>query len=150
MTESDIIFAKPLGCYVEIVHNEKLRSIRFLKNKENLKERKTQEISFELERYFKGEKIDFSGEFDTSHLSSFAQKVLEETRKIRYGTTITYSGLARKTGTSPRATGRALAINPIPIVIPCHRVVAKHGIGGYSAGIDIKTRLLELEESNNL
>ncbi len=141
----DIIFAKPLGCYVKIDYNEKLHSIKFLRSKENLKERKTQEITFELERYFKGEKIDFSGEFDLSCLSPFAQKVLEETRKIGYGRTVTYAELARAACTSPRAAGRALAINPIPIVIPCHRVVAKHGIGGYSAGIDIKTRLLELE-----
>ena len=148
MTESiDIIFAKPIECYVEIDYKEKLRSIRFLKRKENLKERKTLDISFELERYFKGEKIEFSCELDISHLSPFAQKVLEETRKIRYGETITYSELARNIGSKgARAVGRALAINPLPIVIPCHRVVAKNGIGGYSAGVDIKTRLLELEK----
>jgi O-6-methylguanine DNA methyltransferase len=44
--------------------------------------------------------------------------------------------------------GNALGKNPIPIIIPCHRVVAKKGIGGYSAGIDIKTRLLEFEKLN--
>jgi methylated-DNA-[protein]-cysteine S-methyltransferase len=147
MTESiDIIFAKPLDCYVEIVYKENLRSIRFLKSK-TLKEKKTLDVSYELERYFKGEKIDFSCEFDIFHLSPFARKVLEETRKIGYGETITYSELARNIGSNgARAVGRALAINPIPIVIPCHRVVAKHGIGGYSAGVNIKTRLLELEK----
>ncbi len=145
MATIDIIFAKPLDCYIEIVHNDELRSIRFLKNKENLKERRTQKITFELERYFKGEKIDFSCKFDISHLSPFAQKVLEKTKKIGYGETITYSELARIIGTSPRAAGRALSINPLPVVIPCHRVVAKHGIGGYSAGVGIKIRLLELE-----
>ncbi len=152
MTE-DIIFAKPLECYVKVEYKEdtdKLSSIKFLKIKENLKERKTREITLELERYFEGEKIDFSGELDISGLSLFAQKVLEETRKIGYGRTITYAELARAAGTSPRAAGRALSINPIPIVIPCHRVVAKNGLGGYSAGLDIKTRLLELEKSNNL
>ncbi|MCZ7392363.1 MAG: methylated-DNA--[protein]-cysteine S-methyltransferase [Candidatus Methanoperedens sp.] len=148
MTEFiDIIFAKPIECYVEIDYKKKLRSIRFLKSKENLKERKTLDISFELERYFNGEEIDFSCELDISHLSPFAQKVLEETTKIGYGETITYSELARNIGSKgARAAGRALAINPLPIVIPCHRVVAKNGIGGYSAGVDIKTRLLELEK----
>jgi methylated-DNA-[protein]-cysteine S-methyltransferase len=152
MTESiDIIFAKPLECYVEIDYKKKLRSIRFVKRKEHIKERKTHDISFELERYFKGEKIDFSCEPELSHLSPFARKVLEETRKIGYGEIITYSGLARNIGSKgARGVGRALSINPIPIVIPCHRIVAKHGIGGYSAGVDIKTRLLELEKSNNL
>ncbi|MBU4374452.1 MAG: methylated-DNA--[protein]-cysteine S-methyltransferase [Euryarchaeota archaeon] len=149
----DIIFAKALGCYIEIDYGKKLRSIRFVKSKEYLNDRKTQSTSYDLERYFKGEKIDFSCELDISHLSPFTQKLLEETRKIRYGTTITYSELARNIGCrGARAVGGALANNPIPIVIPCHRVVAKHGIGGYSAGADIKTRLLELEKAkaNNL
>ncbi len=149
----DIIFVEALYCYVEIEYEAKLRSIRFVKSKEYLKDRKTQSASFELERYFKGEKIDFSCELDISHLSPFAQKVLEETGKIGYGKTITYSELARRTGCrGARAVGRALASNPIPIVIPCHRVVAKQEIGGFSAGVDIKTRLLELEKAkvNNL
>ena len=62
---------------------------------------------------------------------------------------MTYSELAEKIGSRAyRAVGNALGKNPIPIVIPCHRVVAKKGIGGYSEGIDIKTRLLELEKIN--
>jgi methylated-DNA-[protein]-cysteine S-methyltransferase len=72
--------------------------------------------------------------------------VLNGTRKIGYGKTIPYSELAKNIGCrGAHAVGGALAKNPIPIVIPCHRVVAKDGIGGYSAGVDIKTRLLELE-----
>lgn len=149
----DIIFVEALDCYVEIEYGAKLRSIRFVKSKEHIKDRKTQSASFELERYFKGEKIDFSCELDISHLSPFAQKVLGETEKIGYGKTIPYSELARNIGChGARAVGGALASNPIPIVIPCHRVVAKRGIGGFSAGVDIKTRLLELEKAkaNNL
>jgi methylated-DNA-[protein]-cysteine S-methyltransferase len=145
----DIIFAKALGCYLAIEYEAKLRSIRFVKSKDYLKEKKTLHVTAELELYFKGEKIDFSGGVDISCLSPFTQKVLEETRKIKYGRTITYSELARNTGSSARAVGGALARNPIPIIIPCHRVVAKHGIGGYSAGIELKTKLLELEKSNN-
>ncbi len=81
-------------------------------------------------------------------MPAFAQKVLNETRRIKYGTTLTYSELAERIGIrSARAVGRALSINPILIVIPCHRVVAKNGIGGYSAGVDIKKRLLELEKT---
>jgi len=153
MPESiDIIFSRLLDCYIEIEYNTKLRSIRFVRSGK-LKEKKTQEATFELERYFEGEKIDFSSEVDLSSLSPFTRQVLNETRKIKYGTTITYSELARNIGsTAIRAVGGALARNPIPIIIPCHRVVAKNGIGGYSAGIGIKTRLLELEKSkaNNL
>lgn len=148
MTDStDIIFAKPLGCYIVIEYKSKLRSVRFVRST-YLKEKKTQPITFELERYFEGEKIDFSCDYDISYLSSFTQKVLEETRKIEYDKTITYSELARNIGSrAVRAVGNSLANNPIPIVIPCHRVVAKHGIGGYSAGADIKIRLLELEKA---
>jgi methylated-DNA-[protein]-cysteine S-methyltransferase len=62
---------------------------------------------------------------------------------------MTYSELAGKIGCKgARAVGNALGKNPIPIIIPCHRVVAKKGIGGYSAGIEIKIRLLELEKGN--
>ena len=153
MQESiDIIFSRLLDCYIEIRYNPKLCSIRFI-GSGYLKEKKTHEATFELERYFNGEKIDFSAEVDLSNLSPFTRKVLNETRKIRYGTTITYSKLAGNIGSAAiRAVGGALARNPIPIIIPCHRVVAKNGIGGYSAGIGIKTRLLELEKSkaNNL
>lgn len=150
---TDIIFAKPLDCYIEIEYGEKLQAIRFVKSGALLKEKKTFAVTFELERYFRGKQTDFSCAVDLRHLSSFVQKVLEETRKIKYGRTITYAELARNIGSKgARAAGRALARNPIPIIIPCHRVVAKHGNGGYSAGIEIKTRLLELEKSksNNL
>jgi methylated-DNA-[protein]-cysteine S-methyltransferase len=145
----DIIFSRLLECHIEIGYNPELRSIRFTRSG-NLKEKKTHEATFELERYFEGEKTDFSMDVDLSKLSPFTRKVLNETRKIRYGTTITYSELARNIGSSAvRAVGGALAKNPIPIIIPCHRVVAKNGIGGYSAGVDIKTRLLELEKTKS-
>jgi len=140
----DIVFAKPLRCSLKIIYDDTmLKSIRFVRYK--LKERKSHPISFELEHYFNGENIDFSCELDLSHLSPFQQKVLRETQKIRYGSTVTYSELAKNIASSPRQVGRALARNPFPIVIPCHRVVAKNGIGGYSAGTHIKAKLLELE-----
>jgi len=146
---NDIIYSKLLDLHIMIEYNYGLRSIRFLRHGENCKENKTLDITSELERYFEGELVEFSTELDLSHLSPFEQKVLEETKKIKYGRTITYSQLAEKIGCrGPRAVGNALGKNPIPIIIPCHRVVAKKGIGGYSAGIDIKTRLLELEKRN--
>jgi len=145
----DVIYSKVLHRYIEIEYGTKLRSLRFLRPGKQLKERKTHDIAFELERYFQGEVIDFSPACDISYLSPFEQKVLEETRKIKYGKTITYSELAEKTGSrAVRAVGNALGKNPVPIIIPCHRVVAKKGIGGYSEGIDIKTTLLELEKRN--
>ncbi len=144
--DTDIIFARPLDCYVELTYNAKLNSIRFIKSKNGLKEKKTFKATFELEQYFNGEIKEFSCDVDISGLSVFTQKVLDELRKIKYGEIITYSGLAKRIGSRAyRAVGRALASNPIPIVIPCHRVVAKNGIGGFSAGVNVKRKLLELE-----
>ena len=145
----DIIYSKLLGLHIEIEYNTALRSIRFLKPGEYHKEKKTLDATFKLERYFEGELVEFSTDLDISHLSPFEQKVLGETKNIKYGRTITYSQLAEKIGCKgPRAVGNALGKNPIPIIIPCHRVVAKKSIGGYSAGIDIKKKLLELEKRN--
>ncbi len=147
MTDKDVIFAEILDSYVEITHNDDLCSIRFIKSQQNLPEKVTQKASFELKEYFKGKRTVFSCEFGLSRLSAFAQKVLNETSKIKYGKTITYSELADKIGSNAaRAVGRALSNNTIPIIIPCHRVVAKNGLGGYSAGADIKKRLLEFEK----
>jgi methylated-DNA-[protein]-cysteine S-methyltransferase len=145
----DIIYSNLLGLDIKIEYNTALCSIRFLDPGENHKEIKTHDATFELVRYFEGEVIEFSSDLDISHLSPFEQKVLGETKKIKYGRTMTYSELAGKIGCKgARAVGNALGKNPIPIIIPCHRVVAKKGIGGYSAGIEIKIRLLELEKGN--
>lgn len=145
----DIIYSKVLDRYIEIEYGTKLRSLRFVRPGKQPMEKKTHDVTYELEHYFGGEAIDFSLDVDISYLSPFEQKVLTETRKIKYGKTISYSELAEKIGSrAVRAVGNALGKNPIPIIIPCHRVVAKKGIGGYSEGIDIKTRLLELEQVN--
>ncbi|MCX9083132.1 MAG: methylated-DNA--[protein]-cysteine S-methyltransferase [Candidatus Methanoperedens sp.] len=145
----DILHSKVLDRYIEIQSWCKLCSLRFVPPGKKPQEKKTYDITFELERYFEGEIIDFSFDVDISYLSPFEQKVLTQTRKIKYGKTITYSELAEKIGSRAyRAVGNALSKNPVPIIIPCHRVVAKKGIGGYSQGLEIKTRLLELEKRN--
>jgi methylated-DNA-[protein]-cysteine S-methyltransferase len=145
----DVIYSKLIGLLIEIEYSTALRSIRFLKPGEDHTEKKTHNATFELARYFEGELIEFSSDLDITHLSPFEQKVLEETKKIKYGKTISYSQLAEKIGgKGARAVGNALGKNPIPIIIPCHRVVAKKGIGGYSSGTGIKIRLLEHEKRN--
>ena len=104
-----------------------------------------------LIRHLSGEVVDFSGyEVDLSGLTDFERKVIKETRKIRYGSVITYSELAARIGkpNAARAVGNALSKNPLPIVIPCHRVVSKHGIGGYAFGVEAKRCLLKLENQN--
>ena len=146
MTDLDVIFVDILDCYIEIRYESYLSSIRFLKSRSKLNEKKTLKATFELEEYFEGKRTGFS-RFDMAELSTFEKKVLDETSKIKYGKTIAYSELADKIcSRAVRAVGGVLSRNPIPIIIPCHRVVAKKGIGGYSAGVDIKERLLDFEK----
>jgi len=102
----------------------------------------------DLIRYLGGEVVDFSGyEVDLSGITDFEREVLKETRKIEYGSVVTYSELAARMGkqNAARAVGNALSKNPAPIVIPCHRVVSKGGIGGYAFGVEVKWYLLKLE-----
>jgi methylated-DNA-[protein]-cysteine S-methyltransferase len=101
-----------------------------------------------LDRYLQGRKVDFEIEVDISHLGTFSKKVLNELRKIPHGETRTYGWLAKKVGKpgAARAVGQALKRNPIPIIIPCHRIIRDDGtIGGFSMGVNIKERLLALE-----
>ena len=104
-------------------------------------------LKLDLTEYFQGGKIDFE-EYEVVLPTKFTAKVLNEVRKIKYGEVKTYKEIAEKIGTSYRAVGQALKRNPAPIIIPCHRVVAKNGLGGYSAGIEIKKELLKLEGIN--
>jgi len=108
--------------------------------------------SFEgdVRRYFLGEQVCFSASVDLSGMSPFWRAVLEACRRIPYGQTASYADLARSAGSprAVRAAGGAMAHNPLPLVIPCHRVLRSDGsIGGFSSvfGIEEKVRLLELE-----
>ncbi len=81
----------------------------------------------------------------------FQLRVWHETAQIPYGATVTYGELAKTLKcNSPRAVGQALKKNPLPIIIPCHRVVGKKGnLTGFSCGLDLKRHLLEIEKSNS-
>lgn len=84
------------------------------------------------------------------HVTAFQKTVLQELQKIPYGETRTYGEIAKILNTSPRAVGNACRNNPLPLVIPCHRVVAANSIGGYDGAksgslLAIKKRLLENE-----
>lgn len=68
--------------------------------------------------------------------------------QVPYGSTATYGEIAAMAGTSPRVVGRALAHNPTPLIIPCHRIVSARGIGGFTPGLEIKEALLRLERLN--
>ncbi|SNR80373.1 methylated-DNA--[protein]-cysteine S-methyltransferase [Desulfurobacterium atlanticum] len=86
-------------------------------------------------------------EIEISKLTPFQQKVLEIVKNIPPGKTVTYKEVAKLINTHPRAVGQALKRNPFPLVIPCHRVVARDGKGGFSAGVKLKKILLHHEKS---
>jgi methylated-DNA-[protein]-cysteine S-methyltransferase len=101
-----------------------------------------------LKSYFDGAKVDLAVPVDLSGLKPFTRRVLEETGKIPYGRVATYRSIALRVGApeAARAVGQALKRNPIPLVIPCHRVIRSDGsLGGFAMGLDIKTRLLSIE-----
>jgi len=109
----------------------------------------TNGIKEQLQQYFAGKRREFEIDLDIEHLEEFTKAVLKAALAIPYGQTITYGELARRTNsTAYRATGRIMANNPIPIVIPCHRVVGEGGkLTGFALGLEIKRKLLDFESS---
>jgi O-6-methylguanine DNA methyltransferase len=89
-------------------------------------------------------------DLDYSGLTEFQREVLEAVRTIPRGETRTYGEVAVLVGKpgGARAVGRALAANPFPILVPCHRVVSKKGLGGFAWGLQIKERLLQIERGS--
>jgi methylated-DNA-[protein]-cysteine S-methyltransferase len=77
---------------------------------------------------------------------SLFSRIYRAVRDVPYGATATYGEIAERVGTSPRAVGRAMAHNPTPLVIPCHRVVGARGIGGFTPSVGIKEALLAMEK----
>jgi methylated-DNA-[protein]-cysteine S-methyltransferase len=106
------------------------------------------EVRRELEQYFAGERRRFDLAVDWAMVEGFNRRVLEATAAIAYGDVASYRDVAGRAG-SPRATraaGNALGANPIPIVVPCHRVVRTGGaLGGYTGGVERKRFLLGVE-----
>lgn len=103
-------------------------------------------LTRELNEYFCGERASFTVPF-VLRGPAFFQKVWEEVLHIPYGEIRTYGELAQRVGSwrAARAVGQALASNPLPIVVPCHRVVGTHGLSGYGPGLVWKERFLALE-----
>jgi methylated-DNA-[protein]-cysteine S-methyltransferase len=103
-------------------------------------------------RYFEGEEIDFFGfKLDLGEQDGFFEQIYAAARQLGWGHTTTYGALAKQLGAGPEAArdvGQAMARNPVPLIIPCHRVLAAGGkVGGFSApgGSVAKARMLELE-----
>lgn len=102
----------------------------------------------ELTEYFSGKRIGFTCRTRFIEGTDFEQAVWSALKEVPYGETKTYKWLAERIGKPHafRAVGRALGKNPIPVIVPCHRIIEADGsIGGYSSGTEIKRRLLDIE-----
>ena len=101
----------------------------------------------QVQQYLQGRRRSFDLPLDLRTATPFRTRVLEELRNIPFGETASYGEIGRRIGSgSPRAVGQAVGWNPLPIIIPCHRVVTAAGrLGGFSAGLPRKVALLRLE-----
>ena len=102
----------------------------------------------ELDEYFEGRREDFEVPIDWSYLAGFTREVLRATARIGFGNVSSYAGVAAEAGSprAVRAAGNALGANPMPVVVPCHRVLRSGGkLGGYTGGLERKEFLLRLE-----
>ena len=107
-------------------------------------------LKAKLQQYFDGQRVLFDEALDLSGATAFQRRVWSVVRNIPYGETRSYSQIARQAGSpgAARAVGRAMATNPVPIVVPCHRVIGSDGnLRGFGGGLDLKRRLLEMEGS---
>lgn len=103
-----------------------------------------------VERYLSGENIILTKDDilpEIKHLSDFTQKVLLEVCHVPRGRTMTYKAFSEKLGHPGafRAVGNALGKNPLPVIVPCHRIVGANGLGGYAFGVEMKKALLDFE-----
>ena len=117
-------------------------------NEENSAGPLAEEAARQIQEYLYGRRQHFTVPVDWEPILGFARQILEACAQIPYGETVSYSELARGAGKegASRAAGQALAANAVPILVPCHRVICADGSrGGFSGGLAMKRRLLELE-----
>jgi methylated-DNA-[protein]-cysteine S-methyltransferase len=106
------------------------------------------ETASRIRDYFRGKPVDFDDQLDLSSGTEFQKRVWFSCRSIPYSQTRSYAWIAAQIGNpgAARAVGNALGKNPVPIIVPCHRVLAADGgIGGFSGGLEAKRSLLKLE-----
>jgi methylated-DNA-[protein]-cysteine S-methyltransferase len=148
---SSVTFKTILGKFLICSSSKGIKSLKLLDNNSTLNLNKNSRIIDQtikqLDEYFNGQRIAFTIPIDL-HLPFFYQKVLLNVKKILFGSVISYKQIAINCNNSKacRAVGTANNLNPIPILIPCHRVVPSDGsIGNYAYGKKIKRFLLEHE-----
>lgn len=115
--------------------------------------RRASPVASQVEQYLARKRERFDLDVDLAGLTPFQQRILRATARVPYGELTTYAAVARRAGSerATRAAGAALGANPVPIVVPCHRVVASDGsLGGYAGGLRTKRRLLALEREGDV
>ena len=132
---------------VSLVFDEEGRLLRLLMGRIQESRFVNEEVVELVRRYLEGGRVDFTGVPVSLEVSLFVEKVLEVVRGIPYGKVVSYRYIGDLIGCKGyRAVGVALRMNPVPIVIPCHRVIRSDGgLGGFSAGLEWKRFLLSLE-----
>ena len=144
----DYLYSDYLGLYVTAeFEGDKVKNISMTSKKPDFKPRNSKVIR-SLETYLKNGKGNFSGyQFDLEDMTPFQRSVLDTIFGIPAGETMTYGEVAEAVGKpgAARAVGNVMASNPIPLMLPCHRVVATNGLGGFACGLEVKRKLLRLE-----
>ncbi|MDX8390038.1 MAG: methylated-DNA--[protein]-cysteine S-methyltransferase [Mariprofundaceae bacterium] len=141
-------FDSPYGT-ISYAWNDDQCSHIWLRKHENGEKQHHDPISQWLARYFAGEDITKTNIAPMLRPANttFQSAVREALLNTTFGSILTYGELAKNMGTSPRAMGQALGANPLPVIVPCHRVVAAAGLGGFSCGIHWKKNLLQFESN---
>jgi methylated-DNA-[protein]-cysteine S-methyltransferase len=156
------VLASPLGTMALVAREKRLISLDIAQHNESIVRKQLRgqypgstetmkpfgKLERLLHRFLKGEKVDFEVAFDLGNMGDFSRRVLLEVKKIPHGRVLSYHEIDRRLGypMAARAVGQAVGRNPIPIVIPCHRVIRSDGsLGGFGMGLDLKERLLALE-----
>lgn len=137
-------YIEPLGCYLLVQRSGKrIKRIYFSSEPPG----QSSQLAEMIADYLAGRAPCPEVELETADLTDYQKRIFALVREIPRGETLTYSQVAELAGQprAARAVGRAMASNPFAIVVPCHRVVARAGLGGYRFGLEIKKRLLGQE-----
>lgn len=148
-----ILYDSPIGSLYLSASREGLTRLKFHPSSEDRPTGDTENPHLlaavaQLDEYFDGKRKDFDLELDWSDASAFYKQVWSALLNIPYGKTVAYSDIANTLNNpkSVRAVGMANGKNPIPIIVPCHRVIGKSGhLHGFTGGLDIKEKLLHIE-----